>query len=424
MARSRRISSPITAWPGYVDVLSALLMVVIFILLVFVIAQFLLSRMLNTQESELARLNSQVAELSNLLGLEKEKTTRLTGEIEGMNDTIIALSEDRTVLKEQVADFQTRVAADDKTIKTQLLTIASLNEDIAALKTLREELEKKVGDLSGALSESEQLAGKLRDRSKKLIAQLDTEKERTLLAQEEINTRDIRIQALAAVVSSQKTALEEQRLLSADARAEVAFLSDQLSRLRSQLATIRKALETTTAQGEQKDEKIKELGKQLNIALARQVNKLAKYRSEFFGRLQAILKDNPAVRVQGDRFVFQAGLLFASGSATLEEGGRQHLTRLAETLLDVAKKIPDDINWVLRIDGHTDKVPIHNALFASNWELSVARAVSVVRFLKSRGIPGNRMAAAGFSKYYPIDPADTPEALQKNRRIEIKLTSQ
>ena len=424
MGRSRRISSPITAWPGYVDVLSALLMVVIFILLVFVIAQFLLARMLNTQENELARLNIQVAELSDLLGLEKEKTARLSSEIEGMSDSIIALSEDRTVLKDQVAVFEARAAADEEKLTTQLLTIASLNEDIDALRSLREELEARVGNLSGALSESKALAGELRDRSKKLTAELALEKERTLLAQEEINTRDIRIQALSAVVNSQKIAIDEQRQLSADARAELAFLSDQLSRLRSQLKVIRQALETATAEGEAKDERIDDLGRQLNIALARQVNKLEKYRSEFFGRLQAILKDNPAVKIQGDRFVFQAGLLFASGSATLGSGGRQHLARLAETLLDVAKKIPDDINWVLRIDGHTDKIPINNEFFASNWELSVARAVSVVRFLNSRGIPGNRMAAAGFSKYYPIDPEDTPGAFQKNRRIEIKLTSQ
>ncbi len=424
MARSRRISSPITAWPGYVDVLSALLMVVIFILLVFVIAQFLLARMLNTQENELARLNIQVSELSDLLGLEKEKTAKLSSEIEGMSDTIIALSEDRTVLKDEVAKLEGQAASDEKEIKQQLLLIASLNEDIDALRTLKDRLEGQVGELTSALSESQTLAGSLRDRSKKLSAELAEEKERTLLAQEEINTRDIRIQALSAVVSSQKTAIEEQRQLSADARAEVAFLSDQLSRLRNQLKIIRKALATSTAEGEEKDERIKELGKQLNIALARRVNKLEKYRSEFFGRLKAILKDNSAVRIQGDRFVFQAGLLFGSGSATLEEAGRTHLTNLADTLLDVAKKIPDDINWVLRIDGHTDKIPINNEFFASNWELSVARAVSVVRFLNSLGIPGNRMAAAGFSKYYPIDPADTPEALRKNRRIEIKLTSQ
>jgi chemotaxis protein MotB len=424
MGRSRRISSPITAWPGYVDVLSALLMVVIFILMVFVIAQFLLTRMLNTQESELSRLNSQVAQLSELLGLEKEKTVQLSGKIEGLNDTIIALSEDRMVLKEKVAHLETQAVSDQAQIKTQLLTMASLSEDIDALRTLRAELEKKVGDLSGALSKSQAQAGDLRDRSKKLAAELAQEQERTLLAQEEIDDRDIRIQALSAVVSSQKTALAEARSLSADARAEMAFLSEQLSRLREQLGTIQNALAASRKQGEKKDEKIAELGKQLNIALARKVNRLEKYRSEFFGRLQAILKDNPAVKIQGDRFVFQAGLFFASGSATLEAAGRDHLFRLAETLLDVAGKIPQEINWILRIDGHTDRVPINNDRFASNWELSVARAVSVVRYLNSQGIPGNRMAAAGFSKYYPIDPANTPEALQKNRRIEIKLTSQ
>ncbi|MCA1787724.1 MAG: OmpA family protein, partial [Desulfobacteraceae bacterium] len=166
-----------------------------------------------------------------------------------------------------------------------------------------------------------------------------------------------------------------------------------------------------------------DLGKQLNIALARKVHELTQYRSEFFGRLKQILGDNPAIAIRGDRFVFQAELLFASGSATLGDAGKKHLAALAETLIMVAKKIPDDINWILRIDGHSDKVPINNEFFSSNWELSAARALSVVQFLSRQGIPEKRMAAAGFSKYHPIDPADTKEAYQKNRRIEIKLTN-
>lgn len=424
MARARRISNPITAWPGYVDALSALLMVVIFILLVFVIAQFLLGRILHTQESQLARLHTQISELSEMLGLEKEKNVQLSSQVEGMSDSIIALSEDRAVLTEQVAGLEAGARADEEKIKQQMLTIVSLNEDIQALKTLRDELEEQVGTLAAGLSEKTELAGTLRDRSKKLVAELAREKELTLLKQEEIDAREVRIQALAAVLSSQKAAIAQQKEIAADARAEIAFLSDQLTRLRSQLETISDALDHSLAAGQKKDKKIEDLGKQLNIALARRVNELEKYRSEFFGRLKAILADNPAVRIQGDRFVFQAGLLFSSGSARLEEKGRRHMEQLADILISVGQKIPKDINWVLRIDGHTDRVPINNAAFASNWELSVARAVSVVRFLMEKGIPGNRMAAAGFSKYYPIDPADTTEAYSRNRRIEIKLTSQ
>jgi len=201
------------------------------------------------------------------------------------------------------------------------------------------------------------------------------------LAQKKIEVQDIRIQALSAVVGTQKQAIEQYKQLSVDARAQVAQLSEQISKLRRQLETISGALELSNVNITQKDAKIEQLGKELNIALARKVNQLEKYRSEFFGRLQSILSDNPAVQIQGDRFVFQAGLLFPSGSARLEEKGQVHLAALAQTLLDV-------------------------------------------RFLSQKGIPEKRMAAAGFSKYHPIDPADTLKAYQKNRRIEIKLTRQ
>ena len=423
LSRARRNASPITAWPGYVDVLSALLMVVIFVLMIFIVAQFLLSEVLKGQESELAKLHAQVNQLAELLGVEKEKSGQLEAQVGRLSDTIIALSEDKEVLMSQVADYQTRAEMDEKTVKQQMLTIASLNEDISALRQVREQLEQEVGDLAAALASRDRELGVLRDRSMRLAARLADQTETTLLAQEKIEKQEIRIQALSAVLASQKESIEKERQLSASARAEVALLTDQISRLREQLEVIKTALAETEREAEKKDEQIEDLGKQLNIALARKVHELTQYRSEFFGRLKQILGDNPAIQIRGDRFVFQAELFFASGSAELGEKGKAHLTALADTLLMVAQKIPDDIDWILQIDGHSDKIPINNEFFASNWELSTARALSVVRFLSRQKIPENRMAAAGFSKYHPIDPADTPEAYRKNRRIEIKLTN-
>ncbi|MCF8092271.1 MAG: peptidoglycan -binding protein [Desulfotignum sp.] len=423
LSRTRRNASPITAWPGYVDVLSALLMVVIFVLMIFVVAQFLLSEVLHGQKSELARLHTQVNELAEMLGLERQKSDRLETQVARLSDTIIALSEDREVLMSQVADYSEQTQADQEKLKQQMLTIASLNEDISALKQVKEKLEQQVGDLAAALEGRDRELGILRDRSKRLAARLADKTETTLLAQEKIEEQDIRIQALSAVLASQKKAIEKEQQLSASARAEVAMLSEQISRLRDQLEIIKTALTQAKEAGEKKDEKIEDLGRQLNIALARKVHELTQYRSEFFGRLKQILGDNQDIQIRGDRFVFQAELLFASGSADLGEAGKTRLTTLADTLLEVSRKIPEDINWILRIDGHSDKIPIHNEFFASNWELSTARALSVVRFLSRQGIPENRMAAAGFSKYHPIDPADTREAYQKNRRIEIKLTN-
>jgi chemotaxis protein MotB len=423
LSRARRNASPISAWPGYVDVLSALLMVVIFVLMIFVVAQFLLSEVLRGQESELTRLHTQVSQLAEMLGLEKEKSGRLETQVARLSDTIIALSEDKEILMSQVADYQAQAEVDEETLKQQMLTIASLNEDISALQQVREQLEQEVGDLAAAMASRDRELGVIRDRSMRLAARLADQTETTLLAQEKIEEQEIRIQALSAVLASQKESIEKEQQLSASARSEVALLTDQISRLRDQLEMIKTALAQAEAASEKKDARIEDLGKQLNIALARKVHELTQYRSEFFGRLKQILGDNPAIQIRGDRFVFQAELFFASGSADLGEQGKTHLAALAETLLTVAQKIPEDIDWILQIDGHSDKVPINNEFFVSNWELSTARAVSVVRFLSRQGIPENRMAAAGFSKYHPIDPADTPEAYRKNRRIEIKLTN-
>ena len=420
----RRISSPITAWPGYVDVLSALLMVVIFVLMIFTVAQFMLSEVLHGQKNELAILHKQINELATILGLEREKSSQLNTEVSRLSDVIIGLSEDREILSSQVAAYSAQSETDKTLIKQQMLAIASLNEDIQALTRVKDELEQKVAGLAVSLADRDYQILVSRDRSKKLTARLMEKIEMTVLAQEKIKEQDIRIQALSVVLESQNKALAQEKQLSATTRSEVILLSDQITKLQTQLQMISDALALTKKRGQSKDEKIVELGKQLNIALARKVNELQKYRSEFFGQLQKILGDNPSILIQGDRFVLQAGLLFESGSADLGAQGRIHLTTLADTLLQISRKIPKKINWILRIDGHTDRIPIQNKTFASNWELSAARAVSVVRFLSQKGIPENRMAAAGFSKYHPIDTADTPDAYQKNRRIEIKLTSQ
>jgi len=424
ISKTRRISSPITAWPGYVDVLSALLMVVIFVLMIFTVAQFMLSEVLYSQKNELAILHNQISELAELLGLEKEKSSQLGTEVSRLSDVIIGLSEDREFLMAQVADYSAQSEIDRTQRKKQMLTITSLNEDIIALTQVKDELEQKVAGLAASLSDKDYQISMLRDRSKALVDRLADKTEMTILAQEKIEEQDIRIQALSVVLESQKEAISQERQLSAGARAEVALLSDQITKLQAQLKMISDALTLTKLQGRKKDEKIAELGKQLNIALVRKVNELQKYRSEFFGRLRKVIGNNPAVQIQGDRFVLQAGLLFESGSSDLGTQGTVHLTTLANTLLQISREIPNEINWILRIDGHTDRIPIKTEKFASNWELSAARAVSVVRFLSQKGIPEKRMAAAGFSKYHPIDTADTSEAYRKNRRIEIKLTSQ
>lgn len=422
-ASRRRAAHAVSVWPGYVDALSALLMVVFFVLLIFVVAYFLLSEILSGQESELAVLQRRLNELTRSLGLEQARNEQLADQMTKLSEIVGLLAEEKEKLTSQVAELSRESMSKSEDLKTRLLLITSLQEDINALRLVRQELERRVGELASSLESKDTEIGTLRDRSRVLESRLAEEAERTLLAQKEVDQRDIRIQALSALVGDQKSALEEERRLSADARAEVALLNRQITNLKLQLEEISRALAIVEVEKKEQEAKLDDLGKRLNIALARQVNLLEKYRSEFFGRLREILGDNPHMRIEGDRFVFQAELLFDSGSARLGEEGKGHLAKLAATLLPLSKRIPDDIQWVLRIDGHTDRVPIHNERFASNWELSTARAVSVVRFLADQGIPENRMLAAGFSKFHPIDPADTPDAYRKNRRIEIKMTS-
>lgn len=424
MAVSSRNSHHSTSiWPGYVDVLSALLMVVIFVLLIFTFTQFIFSYILSDQSSELESLHTRMAEISRMLGLERTKNEKLTSRITTLGQQVETLIVDRTRLRGEVDDLTSRHIDDWNQMETQLRTIASLQQDIDALRRVREELEEEIARVTTSLTEEEQITRSLRDRSKALEAQLADEKERTLLAQKNIDQRDIRIQALSALVGEQQESFDNQQRLTADARAEVALLNNRIQLLQNQLEEIRMALSQSEAVREDQQQEIEELGDRLNIELARKVNELERYRSDFFGRLRKIIGDNPFVRIEGDRFLLQAELLFSSGTAELGESGKAQLRQLASLLNELIPSIPDDLQWILRVDGHTDRVPISSSNFASNWELSTARAVSVVRFLAVQGISEERMAAAGFSKFHPIDPADTIEAYRKNRRIEIKLTS-
>jgi len=412
-----------SVWPGYVDALSALLMVVIFVVLIFTLTQFLLSEILSGKESELVSLHRRMDELVGLLGLENERNEVLTAEIASLSGLITDITQEKESLSSRLFELTERSELDKAEIKRQFLLMASLQEDINTLRFMRRELEAKVGQLAEALSTKTTELGTLRDRTMSLETRLANEKERTVLAQEIIDQREIRIQALAALVGEQEEALNDERQLSQSARAEVVLLHQQITNLKKQLEEISQALKVAESEKSVQAAELEDLGKRLNIILAKRVNLLEQYRSEFFGRLREILGDSPYVRVEGDRFVLQAELLFESGSADLGEEGKRHLIQIAAILQQLSKRFPDDLNWILRIDGHTDRVPIHTQLFPSNWELSTARAVSVVRFLANNEIPEDRMAATGFSKFHPIDPAETLEAYRKNRRIEMKLTA-
>lgn len=423
MINSGRRAMGSSVWPGYVDALSALLMVVIFVVLIFTLTQFLLSEVLSGKESELVSLHRRMDELVGLLGLEKERNEVLTTEIASLSGLMADITQEKESLTSRLSELTKQSDLDQAELTRQFLLVASLQEDINALRVMRRELEAKVGQYALALSAKKIELGSLRDRAMSLETRLADEQERTVLAQKTIDQREIRIQALGALVGEQEEALNDERQLSKSARAEVVLLHQQITNLKKQLEEISRALKVAESEKSVQAAELEDLGKRLNIILAKRVNSLERYRSEFFGRLREILGDSPYVRVEGDRFVLQAELLFESGSAELGHEGKQHLIQIAAILQQLSKRFPDDLNWILRIDGHTDRVPIHSQLFPSNWELSTARAVSVVRFLANSGIPEDRMAATGFSKFHPVDPAENPEAYRKNRRIEMKLTA-
>jgi chemotaxis protein MotB len=217
-------------------------------------------------------------------------------------------------------------------------------------------------------------------------------------------------------------ALDSEKQVSARALAQIEVLNQQISALRRQLAALEEALDASEKRDKESQGRIADLGQRLNVALAQRVQELSRYRSEFFGRLRAILGNRPDIRIVGDRFVFQSEVFFDTGQAQLLPEGRAELDKLATALIDLDKQIPGEIAWVLRVDGHTDVRPINSPVFKSNWELSSARAISVVQYLVSLGVPAQRLVAAGFAEFQPLDTAATEDAYKRNRRIELKLT--
>src|SRR3984893_10242449 len=415
---SRR--SSIDIWPGFVDALAQLLMVIIFILLVFTVGQFYLGVALSGRDQALQQLQQQVDELANLLAIERGANDQLrSGTIE-LSTQLKSVLAERDQLTGKLRDADAIVSADKEKIELQLRELESLRRDLAALKSVRAELEAKVANL--AQQQAQEGAAALRDRAKELEARLASEQEKTSLAQKQIEARDVRGRELGSRAEGAEQALSGEKEVSRKALARVDELNAQITTLREQLSRIAAALDVSEAKVKEQQGQIVELGKRLNLALVNKVEELARYRSEFFGRLREILGDRPDIRIVGDRFIFQSEVLFAPGSAELGDDAKKQLAPVIGALKEIAAKIPPDINWILRVDGHTDHRPISSSQFASNWELSTARAISVVRFAIEEGVPAARLAAGGFADKQPIDPRSADDAYRHNRRIELKLT--
>ena len=338
LARNRRVAAT-NYWPGFVDAMATLLLVIIFLLSVFMIAQFFLSQEISGRDTVLNRLNSQIAELTELLALERANNRGLQDNLNLVTASLEAAE------------------ADASRLRTQLETTSKAPDDGA----------------------------------NKIFA-LNSE-------------------------------LDEEKRLSQRALSQVELLNQQISALRRQIAALETALDASEQKDRESQTRIADLGRRLNLALAQKVQELSRYRSDFFGRLREILSTRSDIQVVGDRFIFPSEVFFSSGQDTLNPDGQAELDKLGDALIGLEKEIPKEIDWVLRVDGHTDKRPLSGTgRFRTNWDLSAARAISVVQYLISRGVSPNRLVAAGFGEFSPLDPEDTEEAYRRNRRIELKLT--
>jgi chemotaxis protein MotB len=325
MAFSRRQRGPaINIWPGFVDALTQLTMVIVFLLLIFTVGQYYLAGTVSTQDSEIRKLSQQINQLNEMLAVEQRGNAELKTTVAGLGDQLAQANADKETIAQQFAAEAARGAE----------------------------------------------------------------------ARQGVSDRD----------------------------AQIATLNQNIETLKQQLAEISKALDLANQKDSDQQQQLADLGQKLNVALASKVEELARYRSEFFGKLKQVLGERPDIRIVGDRFVFQSEVLFAPGSADLTDEARVQLGSVVKGLKEIQGRIPEGIGWILEVDGHTDRRPINTPDFHSNWELSTARAVSVVKFMIDQGIPADHLAAAGFGEFQPLDRGDGEDAFRKNRRIELKLT--
>jgi chemotaxis protein MotB len=329
---SRR--SPLNYWPGFVDALSTLLLSIVFLLSIFMLGQFFLAREISGRDTVLDRLNRQLAELTDLLALERSNRRQLESNLAGLQSTLATTEQER-------------------------------------------------GRLQSALD-----AGS----------------------------------GTAARADAANSALDAEKAATSRALTQVDLLTQQINAMRRQLAALEDALAASESRDRESQARIADLGSRLNVALAQRVQELARYRSDFFGRLRQILGNRPDIRIVGDRFVLQSEVLFQAGQAVLRPEATGELDRIATAVLDLTREIPPEIPWVLRVDGHTDARPIQSPQFPSNWALSATRAISVVQYMVTKGIPPQRLVAAGFGEFQPLEFGSSDEAYARNRRIELKLT--
>ena len=395
-------------WPGFVDALATLLMVIIFVLMVFVLIQVNLAYRVSGQDATLGEMRQQLVSLTELLNLERKASSDLAADLAQISRELAVTTTERDDILEQLAN-----ATDALATSTSENAVLSEKQEatLAALEAARLRLDERLA----ALTAAEQ---NLAEANTKLAAS------ETSLASTE-SSLAAALEKLAQTQQESDEANKQADSLAAEnaaSRAEILQMTKATTALRQRIEELTTLLGDLEAQATRDKVAIASLGKSLNNALANKVQELQRFRSEFFGRLREVLSGRDELQIVGDRFVFQSEVLFDQGQANIGNSGEEQLQKLAVTLADIATKIPDDINWVLQVEGHTDDIPISAGRFTDNWDLSTERALSVVRFLASQGVPANRLAATGYGEFQPLAPGDTDDARRRNRRIELKIT--
>ena len=361
-------------WPGFVDALSSLLMVIIFVLMIFVLSQFFLSQKMNGQDEALVKLKTNLIELSELLSIERNVTIELTSSLTSFENKINIIQSKLEQEKIKNDNNKQKLQEKEKTIRLSKLKISELEEI----------LNKKIEEVLNSKNTIINLENNLQKRKSEVEIKTDTLKAN----KEEINK-----------------------------------LTAASIQLRNKLSQIQTLLTAYKAKDKKDNVKTLNIGKDLNSALARRVEELQKFKSEFFGRVKELIKDHPEIRIVGDRFVFQSEVLFSIGSVEIGPKGQLEMINLASTLVEIEKSLPTDIDWILQIEGHTDNLPVKEGqTYKDNWELSTKRALSVLRFLIKQGINPNRLSASGYGSFQPIDINNNANARKKNRRIEMTIT--
>ena len=413
-------------WPGFVDALAALLMVIIFVLMIFIVAQFYLTQLLSGRDDDLAKLQGQILELGELLSIERTTNAKLANNIDRLNESLVIATTKQETLNSKIAEL--------------IILNESLGGQVNILTAERDALDKNLklsqsslamsqSDLEGALQQLKNIETELEAKAlqnKQTKKELDETRKLSLLMQSDLDEARDLLQKIIVKLSKEKLHLVNLKELNKELNAKYSTSTNQLNAqilaLKREMMSLNDILKKSEMENELKNVKIVDLGRKLNRALASRVQELAKFRSEFFGRLQDVLKNRRDIRTVGDRFVFQSEVLFASGASDIATAGKKELAQLARTLNSIAPNIPKKINWILQIEGHTDHIPISNKRFQNNWELSAARAISVVEFLIGQGVPADRLSAAGYGEFQPLDKRRDEIGNRRNRRIEMKLT--